>query len=69
MPALTPVIEIIYGGVRIVTYRVISRARYYLLDILYSGIVSNTLLQNCKHSRKNVNGLEVIMILGLLMQK
>ena len=59
MPVLTPAIEIIYGGFRIVTYCVIIRARYYLLDILYSGIVSNTLLQNCKDSRKNANGLEV----------
>ena len=59
----SPAIVFIYGEVGIHTSRVISRSCDSLLDIFYSGIVSYTLLQRRKHSRKNVNGLEVMMIL------
>ena len=66
----SPATVFIYAGVGIHTSCVISRSCDSLLDIFYGGIVSYTLLQKRTHLRKNVNGLEVMMILiGLLMQK
>ena len=65
----SPDIVFIYGEVGNHTSRVISRSCDSLLDIFYGGIVSYTLLPKRKHSRKNVNGLEVMIIDDCILER